>query len=120
MNRFQLWLLHFRLFWFGDKEYEKNGGGVIPCRECGRLFQSWEHFDYYDDVCEWCAFLRRNPMVVKKDIQSILLDYENGIKDWDETKAYLGATGIRIERPKRELVWGNCAEFRRESMEARK
>lgn len=114
MNRFQLWWFHARLYFFGDKKYEKHGGGVIPCKECGQLFQSWEHFDYYDAYCEWCSFARRDPRVVKKNIQDILLGYQNGIRDWNDTKAWLRPEGIKLDIP--QSKWGNCAEYRRRSL----
>jgi hypothetical protein len=98
MNRFQLWWLHFRLCFFGDKTYEKHGGGIIPCKKCGRLFQSWEHFDYYDALCEWCEFATKDPKTSKREIENILSEYNRGIRDWGDTIAYLRSIGIKVRR----------------------
>jgi hypothetical protein len=84
------------MYWFGNKKYEKHGGGCIPCKDCGKPFYSYPHFGYYDDRCEWCSFARRDPKYVKHAIQQILLLYQNGETDWEETKLNLSTEGIKI------------------------
>ena len=59
MNKLEIWWYHLKLQWLGDKEFEKNGGGIIPCIKCGILFKSWVHYSSlwgysYDSECGNC------------------------------------------------------------------
>jgi uncharacterized protein with PIN domain len=60
MNRLQIWWIHFKLVFLGDKKYEKAGGGMIPCEDCGKLFWSYDHWDYYDNLCESCLKIKED------------------------------------------------------------
>jgi hypothetical protein len=120
MNRFQHWWLHFKLTYWGDDKYEKNGGAVIPCKRCGALFRSFDHFDYYDALCEWCEFASKDPRDSKREIQNILIAYEMRERNWEDTKAYLRGAGIKIIRPQKQN-WGGCSDSRfRSFQEAKK
>jgi len=96
MNRIQLEWLHFRMRIWGDSQFEKTGGGMLPCRHCGKLFYSYNHFDYYDELCEWCSYTTRDPKEMKFVIQNALTDYNSDVADWDTTKATLLSYGIKI------------------------
>ena len=104
MNRFQVWWVHFKIGVLGDKKFDKAGTGIIPCQRCGRMFRSYQRFgrdwgDYvYDNHCEWCSFADRNPKEVKREIQNLLLDYQQRKMTWGMTKAYLRAVGIEVEK----------------------
>lgn len=106
MNRFQIWWLHFRFYFWGDDEFERHGG-KIPCKRCGRMFQSYNHYDHYDAYCEWCAFENRDSMDVKQSIQDILTAYDKDLIDWRSAKNWLNMEGIKIPQatPPPERRW---------------
>lgn len=108
MNRLQIAWWHFKMQWFGNKSFEKEGGGIIPCEKCGKIFQSWNHFDYYDNLCEWCRFAERDPIEVKQNVEQILSDYNSGAIDWDRVKASLLADGIKVRYSPVRCAWMNC------------
>jgi len=84
------------LWFFGDENFERAGGGIIPCKKCGAKFQSYNHFDYYDPFCEWCSFENRKPKEVKRVLQEILKAFDEHKIDWETTKGYLVLEGIRV------------------------
>ena len=92
----RLWWFHFKMWAWGNKTYEKQGGGIIPCKKCGTLFQSWQHFDYYDPYCEWCLFAQQDPEQTKFNIENILMAYDRKQRNWHDTKAYLRAENIKV------------------------
>lgn len=56
------WWVHAKLSLFGDKKFRENGYAYIPCKQCGKKFKSYEHYDYdypggycYDSLCEKCV-----------------------------------------------------------------
>jgi len=113
MNRFQIWWIHLKLGWLGDKRFEKKGGGIIPCRHCGRLFRSYCHYssdfgDCYDDLCDDCVFKTKNLLEVKRVVEQILTDYNSKVKDWDTAKAYLWAEGFNIRYTPHRCAWMEC------------
>ena len=60
MNWLRIWLIHTKIAWGLDKDYDQNGGGILPCYKCGRNFKSYIHlsseFGYiYDSLCEDCV-----------------------------------------------------------------
>lgn len=96
MNHIQLWWLHFKLRIWGDTQFEKAGGGMLPCRHCGKMFHSYNHFDYYDELCEWCEFATRDPKEVKLYLEKAMTDFNSDIYDWETTIATLRWLGIKV------------------------
>ena len=52
-------LFHWKMFWVGHTELDKNGQAMIPCKRCGHRFLSYEHYAgdggyCYDSLCETC------------------------------------------------------------------
>jgi len=101
-DKLRNWWFHLKLYWFGNKKFEKHGGGIIPCKDCGQPFQSWLHFDYYDEYCEFCSFKRRDPIVTKFEIESLLNEYDRRQISWTDTKACLVSSGIKVGGNKNE------------------
>jgi len=112
MNAIQVWWYHFKIQWAGDPKFEKDGGGIIPCRKCGRMFQSYMHFsggfDGYDSLCEWCEFKMKDPLELKKAVEQILTDYNSKVKSWDTAKAYLRSEGFKIRFTPHRCAWMQC------------
>ena len=51
--------IHFKLRWFGNIEFEKNGKKLIPCKKCGKYFISLLYNSpdvgySYDAECKEC------------------------------------------------------------------
>lgn len=55
---FKIFATHWKLKYFGDKTFEKNGGGILPCKKCGKPFHSYVHYGevgyVYDTTCLSC------------------------------------------------------------------
>ncbi len=63
-------LIHLKLMLFGNKELEERGK-MIPCKECNKLFKSYEHYGEwtyeFDNTCEECREkLKRNTHLIEK------------------------------------------------------
>jgi len=55
LKRIEVNCIHFKLLYFGDKEFKNKGYKFIPCIECGNRFLSHMHLhDNYDSVCREC------------------------------------------------------------------
>lgn len=101
MNELQIWWFHLKMRWCGDWRYARDGGGIIPCERCGRLFKSYAHQDSdgstYDNQCRDCEFKAKSPIKTRNGVERILTAYNLGIIDWQGVKAYLRAEGIHIK-----------------------
>jgi hypothetical protein len=111
-KKLRTWLFHLKMYWIGDKEYEKCGSGLIPCKGCGHYFLSYQHFDWYDQYCEWCLFSSQDPIQVKLAVENLLTSFWSGKIDWNELLMELRIYNIKVEKP---TNWGDCAEWRRRS-----
>ena len=62
-------LIHLKLQLFRDKEMDKKGTKIIPCKICNKPFRSYEHYGewtyVFDDTCESC----KNNGGMKKNVQ---------------------------------------------------
>ena len=52
-------LIYWKLYLFGDKELEKNGCKMIPCKKCDKPFKAYVHFGevsyVVDNTCPDCT-----------------------------------------------------------------
>jgi hypothetical protein len=100
MNRLKSELLHFKLRWFGDKEMDKHGNAMLPCRRCLKPFLSYCHFhDDYNQYCHDCSFLDKNAdehLQFKKQLEQAICNYNSKIATWADTKAILTSIGIKV------------------------
>lgn len=105
MNRVGIWLLHKRLEILGDPEFDRAGGGIIPCKKCYRKFRSWCHYssDYgiiYDSFCPDCRF-EADAKEYRRIITEALNLFDSKWTDWQSVKGTLRACLINIEGVKK-------------------
>jgi len=110
IERFYVWRIHAKLELIGDKNFDKTGTAYLPCKICGKFFQSWMHLDSdfgmnFDSWCPDCKFNAVPPQELKRDVERILSDYEIKLISWTEAKKRMSWLGYVITHKPQRCDW---------------